>query len=102
MVETFQYLEEHYPPQVGFQFCTMDYSGRAGKNIKELFVTMEDIREPVEKMLDYLEMRMVKKRNISFIETPFCLTDPYYWKYFNNASNGLDTYIAPNTDERHK
>lgn len=38
----------------------MDYSGRAGKNIKELFVTMEDIREPVEKMLDYLEMRMVK------------------------------------------
>lgn len=100
LVETFQYLEEHYPPQVGFQFCTMDYSGRAGKNIKELFVTMEDIREPVEKMLDYLEMRMVKKRNISFIETPFCLTDPYYWKYFNNASNGLDTYIAPNTDER--
>ena len=55
---------------------------------------MEDIREPVEKMLDYLEMRMVKKRNISFIETPFCLTDPYYWKYFNNASNGLDRMLA--------
>lgn len=61
---------------------------------------MEDIRESVEKMLDYLETRMVKKRNISFIETPFCLTDPYYWKYFNNAFSRLDTYIAPNTDER--
>lgn len=98
--ETFKYLEEHYPPQVGFQFCTMDYSGRAWKNVQELFVTMEKIKEPVEHMLDYLETRMVKKRNISFIETPFCLTDPYYWKYFNNASNGLDVYIAPNTDER--
>lgn len=98
--ETFRYLEEHYPPQVGFQFCSMDYSGRAGKNVEELFVTMDDIRIPVESMLDYLETRMIRKRKISFIETPFCLTDPYYWKYFNNASNGLDTYIAPNTDER--
>ena len=61
LVEIFSILEEHYPPQVGFQFCTMDYSGRAGKNIKELFVTMEDIREPVEKMLDYLEMTDGKK-----------------------------------------
>lgn len=100
LMETFQYLEEHYPPQVGFQFCTMDYSGRAGKNVEELFVTMDEIRKPVEKLLDHLETRMAKHRDISFIETPFCLTDPYYWKYFNNASNGLDTYIAPNTDER--
>lgn len=100
LIETFQYLEEHYPPQVGFQFCTMDYSGRAGKNVQELFVAIEDIRKPVERLLDYLESHMVRKRNISFIETPFCLVDPYYWKYFNNASHGLDTYIAPNTDER--
>jgi MoaA/NifB/PqqE/SkfB family radical SAM enzyme len=100
LMETFQYLEEHYPPQVGFQFCTMDYSGRAGKNAEELFLTMEEIRKPVEELLDYLESRMVKKRRISFIETPFCMTDPYYWKYFNNASGELDTYIAPNTDGR--
>ena len=100
LLETFKYLEEHYPPQVGFQFCTMDYSGRAEKNVQELFVTMKEIRKPVEQLLDFLETRMVRKRNISFIETPFCLTDPYYWKYFNNASDGLDTYIAPNTDER--
>ena len=100
LIETFRYLEEHYPPQVGFQFCTMDYSGRAWKNIQELFVMMEDIKKSIEPMIDYLEERMIKKRSISFIETPFCLTDPYYWKYFNNVSNKLDTYIAPNTDER--
>jgi MoaA/NifB/PqqE/SkfB family radical SAM enzyme len=100
LAETFKYLEEHYPPQVGFQFCTMDYSGRAGKNVEELFVSMDEIRNPVEAVLDDLERKMVKKRSISFIETPFCLTDPYYWKYYNNASCGLDTYIAPNTGER--
>ena len=100
VVETFQYLEKHYPPQVAFQFCTMDYSGRAGKNIEELFVPMEEIRKSLEVLLDYLQTRMVKKRKVSLIETPLCLLDPYYWKYFNNASAGLDTYIAPNTDSR--
>jgi MoaA/NifB/PqqE/SkfB family radical SAM enzyme len=97
-LETFRYLEEHYPWQVGFQFCTMDYSGRAGKNAEELFVTMEEIRQPLEFLLDELEGKMAKKRRISLIESPFCMTDPYYWKYFNNASSNLDTYIAPNTD----
>lgn len=100
LVETFRYLEDHYPPQVSFQFCTMDYSGRAGKNVEKLFVQMKEIREPLEEILDYLETRMVKKRKVSLIETPLCLLDPYYWKYFNNASAGLDTYIAPNTDNR--
>lgn len=100
LMETFRYLEEHYPPHVGFQFCTMDYSGRAGKNIDQLFVSIEELQSPVEELLDFLEMRMSKKRRISFIESPLCMTDPYYWKYFNTASNGLDTYIAPNTDEK--
>lgn len=100
LIETFKYLEQHYPPQVGFQFCTMDYAGRAGKNVEELFITMQDIRKQIEPLLDYIETRMVRCRSISFIETPYCLTDPYYWKYFNNASGGLDAYIAPNTDER--
>lgn len=100
LIETFQYLERHYPPQIGFQFCTMDYSGRACKNIKELFVPIQELKEPVEKLLDFLEMRMSKKRRISFIESPLCMTDPYYWKYFSFLSKGLDTYIAPNTDEK--
>ena len=100
LMDTFKYLEEHYPPKVSFQFCTMDYSGRAEKNIEEFFLSMEDIQQSIEQVLDYLETKMVKKRNISFIETPLCLTDPYYWKYYSTVSNGLDTYIAPNTDER--
>ncbi len=100
LYDTFCYLEEHYPPQVCFHFCTMDYSGRAEKNVKELFVSMKEIQQPFEQVLDYLEAKMVKKRKISIMESPLCLTDPYYWKYYNIASGNLETYIAPNTDEK--
>ncbi|MDO4340836.1 MAG: radical SAM protein [Eubacteriales bacterium] len=100
LYDTFCYLEAHYPPNVSFQFCTMDYSGRAGKNIEKLFVSMDEIQKPFERVLDYLEKRMEKNREISVIESPLCLTDPYYWKYYNVASGGLNTYIAPNTDDK--
>lgn len=100
LLNTFTYLEMHYPPKVSFQFCTMDYSGMAAKNVDRLFVTMKEIRPQIEKLLDLLESRMVKKRNISFIESPFCMTDPYYWKYFRTGSGHLTAYAAPNTEER--
>lgn len=100
LYDTFCYLEEHYPPDVSFQFCTMDYSGRAEKNIEKLFISMEEIQQPFERVLDYMETRMVRKRNITIIESPLCLTDPYYWKYYSVASGHLNTYIAPNTDEK--
>lgn len=100
LYDTFCYLEEHYPPKVSFHFCTMDYSGRAEKNVEDLFVSMEEIQQPFEQVLDYLETKMAKKRKISIMESPLCLTDPYYWKYYNMASGNLETYIAPNTDEK--
>lgn len=99
LMDTFKYLETHFPPNVNFQFCTMDYSGRAGKNKAELFATNSEIQAAVEPVLDYLEEVSSVKRNISFIETPLCLTDPYYWKYYAFNYGVLDTYIAPNTDE---
>lgn len=99
LIETIQYLEQHFPPQVAFQFSTMDYSGRAMKHIEELFVTIEDIRLQLEKALDYLEGRMSVKRRISIIESPLCMIDPYYWKYYYLSGVPLDGYIAPNTDE---
>lgn len=98
--DTFTYLETHFPPQVGFQFCSMDYSGRAGKNADKLYVTMEEIQPHIESVLDYLEKQSGRKRQITFLETPFCLTDPYYWRYFTAASRGLKAYIAPNTEKK--
>lgn len=100
LLDTFQYLEKHYPPQVEFQFCTMDYSGQAAKNKEKLYLTIPEIQPYIEAVLDYLENNMVKPRRISFIETPLCLVDPYYWKYFVTSSKWLDTYIAPNAENR--
>ena len=99
IIETFDYLEKHFPPQVGFQFCTMDYSGRAGKNRNVLFASREDISSGLENVIDLLESRMSRKRKISVIETPYCFADPYYWKYFEGSIGLLSTYIAPNTDD---
>lgn len=53
LVETFQYLEEHYPPQVGFQFCTMDYSGIVEKEdfdmMKERYIQeLQKLREELQ------------------------------------------------------
>ena len=99
LTDTFDYLEKHFPPQVGFQFCAMDYSGRAGKNRDKLFASREAIEEGLKGVLDLLESRMSKQRKISVIETPYCFADPYYWKYFQGAVSQLSSYIAPNTDE---
>lgn len=98
--DTFQYLEQHFPPKVAFQFCTMDYSGRAYKNIKELFLTISEIQPHIEIVLDYLEQNRTVKRKISIIESPFCMTDPYYWKYYETSGANLSSYIAPNTESR--
>lgn len=99
LMNTFEYLEKHFPPQVGFQFCTMDYSGRAGKNKDVLFVSRDAITDSLENVLDFLESKMSKVRKISVIETPYCFGDPYYWKYFEGSGGKISTYIAPNTDE---
>ena len=100
IIETFDYLEKHFPPKVGFQFCTMDYSGRAKKNESVLFASRQDISFGLENVLDLLESRMSRKRRISVIETPYCFADPYYWKYFDGSIGPLSTYIAPNTDDK--
>ena len=98
LIDTFDYLEKHFPPQVGFQFCTMDYSGRAGKNKDILFASREEVKNGLQSVLDLLEARRSKPRRITVIETPYCYADPYYWRYFEGVRGRLSTYIAPNTE----
>lgn len=100
VLDTFEYLEKHFPPQVGFQFCTMDYSGRAWKNREELAVSGMEIKAALENVLDFLESRQSRHRGISVIETPYCFADPYYWKYFSGSAGKLTAYIAPNLDDQ--
>lgn len=100
IIDTFDYLEKHFPPLVNFQLCSMDYSGKAEKNKTDLFVSRSDFTNGLETVLDLLESRTPKKRHISVIETPYCFADPYYWKYFVGATENLSSYIAPNNDEK--
>lgn len=100
IIDTFDYLEKHFPPLVSFQFCSMDYSGRAEKNRSGLFVSRQEFVSGLENVLDLLESRMSRKRRITVIETPYCFADPYYWKYFEGSTEKLLSYIAPNIDDR--
>ena len=103
LLDTIKYLDEHFPVDVKLQFCGMDYSGRAGKNIDKLLISFQELQPYVETSLDYLEAVNAKRaskhcklREISFLELPLCLCDPYYWKYFSLPPNERQLYIAPN------
>lgn len=107
MEDTFRYLDGHFPVNVKFQLCSMDYSGRCAKNVDRLFVSFEELQTHVESVLDLLEesnkkRNQNKKRTVCLFEAPLCLTDPYYWKYYTTLTGNLSSYIAPNEESEGK
>lgn len=106
MIETFKYLDEHFPPAVTFEFCGMDYSGNAQKNKNILYASFETLQKYLEQTLDFLieqnELRKQKgsqhKRRISIMELPLCMLDPYYWNYYTPVNENLHMYLAPNCE----
>lgn len=106
LIDTVCYLDEHFPPEVKIQLCGMDYSGQAGKHIHELFISYDEIKSSVEKIIDYIEKKnderysqtMDKKmiRKISLMEAPLCMLDPYYWRYYSVPPQKQTIYVAPN------
>jgi MoaA/NifB/PqqE/SkfB family radical SAM enzyme len=91
------YVIENFGPQVQVQFTNMDYCGRAEKNAEQLFVSLADIKPYLEKAIDRFERENFKRR-IRIIEAPFCMLDPYYWKYFVETGQSIDMYSAPNVE----
>lgn len=107
MEDTFRYLDKHFPVEVKFQLCSMDYNGRCAKNMDRLFVCFDELQPYVESVLDLLEesnkkRKQNKKRTVCLFETPLCLTDPYYWKFYTTLSGNLSRYIAPNDESEEK
>lgn len=99
MGKTFNYLGNHFPKIVGFNFCSMDYAGRCGKNTSELFINFKDLQPYLEETLDIIEANSKNEgRQIAIFETPLCLTDPYYWKYYISNKNKSSVYVAPNAE----
>jgi len=99
LVEFSDFIIHTFPPQVEVQFCVMDYSGRAAKNLDTLAVDFQSIGVQLEKALDIFEEKECgEMRKISIIESPLCMLDPYYWKYFEKTSSKLGMYVAPNSE----
>lgn len=107
LVDTIAYLDEHFPAHVAIQFCGMDYSGRAARNLDKLLISFAEIQEKLEAALDYLvkknKMRLQKNkpvRKVSIIELPLCSCDPYYWRFFSMPLQEQKQYVAPNDAAR--
>lgn len=99
MKKTLEYLCNYFSNNIDFELCATDYSGRCRKNIDELYINFADLQPYVEDSLDSYERNKNNcGRKLEIIETPLCLVDPYYWKYYKINNNRSLTYIAPNDD----
>ena len=99
MKETLEYLSKFFSNFVDFQFCSMDYVGKALKNQEDLFVTFRELQPYFEETLDAFEKEKNNcGRRLTIYETPLCAVDPYYWKYYISHNKTLSTYIAPNDE----
>lgn len=97
MNKTIDYVCNHFKKNMSLELCATDYSGRCGKHLDDLYIDFEELESIIEKALDNYELKKYNNK-IEIIETPLCLTDPYYWKYFQIKGNEKLTYIAPNNE----
>ena len=94
--ETIEFICRHFSNNIDIQLCATDYAGRCGKNYQDLYINFEELGLIVEDALDNFE-KINDGKMLHIIETPLCLVDPYYWKYFDTRfRNPKLTYIAPN------
>ena len=96
--KTIDYICNHFKEKVSLELCVADYSGRCGKHLEELYINFEDLKPILEDALDNFENKKYKNK-LKIIETPLCLVDPYYWKYYQIKNNTELAYIAPNNEK---
>ena len=82
MKETIKFICSHFSNNIDLQLCATDYAGRCGDNLEYLYMNFEELGLIVEEALDVFE-KIRNGKKLHFIETPLCLVDPYYWKYYN-------------------
>ena len=96
--KTIDFICSHFGSVVSLELCATDYAGRCGKNISELYICFKDLQLILENAIDNFEKKKYRTK-LEIIETPLCLVDPYYWKYFQMGDKGSLTYIAPNNEK---
>ena len=99
MKKTLEFLCNYFSNNINFELCATDYSGRCRKNVNELYINFKNLQPYVEDSLDSFEKNKNNcGRKLEIIETPLCLVDPYYWKYYKINNRKNLTYIAPNDE----
>lgn len=94
--ETIEFICNHFSNNIDIQLCATDYAGRCGENYQCLYINFEELGLILEEALDNFE-KINNGKRLHIIETPLCLVDPYYWKYFDTKRGEQKlTYIAPN------
>ncbi len=69
----------------GLILCGMDYAGMSPDQIGQYGYNIIEITEQLEKALDKREALCAQGKGIAVrvSELPLCISDPYYWKYFD-------------------
>ena len=99
MLKTIDFVCNHFKKNMSLELCATDYAGRCSKHLPDLYINFEDLEPLLENALDNFEKKKYEN-DLKIIETPLCLVDPYYWKYFQIKESENVTYIAPNNEEK--
>lgn len=89
-----------FPDQIPLIICEIDYVGIESDVLQRVKLPFDRLGESIEKCLDRVESyeKYGCRRRVKVVETPLCIVDPYYWKYFSlNLSDAVEVY-AENKD----
>lgn len=92
------FINHFFPESCDLILCEIDYVGIDDINREKVRLSYKDLGSTIEKMLDVVECYQEQgcKRRVHLTETPLCIVDPYYWKYFSRGSTELVEVYAEN------
>ena len=94
------FINRTFPDTVPLILCEIDYVGIPADRVDRLKLAYEDLGTCIETCLDVQEQyqKLGNRRKIRVTETPLCITDPYYWKYYSANLSDITRVYADNQD----
>lgn len=89
------FVNSMFPENVPLVLCGIDYVGICEENLEKVKLPWAGLGNALEDALDEFEKNEALgcRRMASVIETPLCIVDPYYWRFFRaGASEAIEVY----------
>ena len=100
--EFIDFVYDNFPDFSPLILCGIDFVGLDNTKIDELAISFKELgislENALDKVIDY--HKMGRHKNVFVTETPLCITDPYYWSFFEAKPNTTITYLAPEDNEK--